>query len=291
MSKHSHREIDPVTGHETTGHDWNGIKELNTPLPKIVIWALILTFVYSVIAWILLPAWPIGRDYTRGLLGLDQSDIALEDYRALATKRQDWLQPFENVDFSALQADDVWQNNALPAAQRLFEDNCAVCHGLEGRGIQGFPVLSDETWLWSDTPEEIAQTIRYGINANSADTRYAEMPSFNWMERPDRVALAEYVVSLGDGSAKPNAAAATLFSENCAACHGEAGVGGLENGAPALNDSSVIYGQDFSTVMRTLWSGRQGVMPAWTDRLTKAEINLLAFYVSRLGADEEQVAQ
>src|SRR5690606_33317284 len=105
MSAPHTREVDPVTGHDTTGHDWNGIKELNTPFPRIVIWALVLTFLYSVVAWILLPAWPTGRDYTRGLLGLDQGGEAVAGYRALSTGRQGWLDRFAAGDFAALQAD------------------------------------------------------------------------------------------------------------------------------------------------------------------------------------------
>ena len=105
MSDSHTREIDPVTGRDTTGHDWNGIKELNTPFPKLVIWALVLTFLYSVIAWILLPAWPVGRDYTRGLLGLDQGEQAVAGYRNLAAGRQDWLARFAD------QLVDRWHEN------------------------------------------------------------------------------------------------------------------------------------------------------------------------------------
>lgn len=277
------RKIDPVTGYDTTGHDWGGITELNTAFPKIVIWALVLTFLYSVIAWILLPAWPTGRDYTRGLLGLDQGEEAVSGFFDLSEVRQDWLSRFEGENFVALQSDATLMATAMPAAARLFADNCAACHGTNGQGGPGFPVLSDETWLWGGDTEEIATTIRHGINTEDPDTRYAEMPAFDWVERSDRLALAEFVSEMRDGAVDFESPAGTLFSENCSSCHGETGAGGLEIGAPSLTDEAVIYGQDRATVMQTLRGGRHGVMPAWSGRLSEAEINLQALYVDRLG--------
>lgn len=277
------RKVDPVTGYDTTGHDWGGITELNTAFPKIVIWALVLTFLYSVIAWILLPAWPTGRDYTRGLLGLDQGEEAVSGFFDLSEVRQDWLSRFEGENFVALQSDATLMATAMPAAARLFADNCAACHGTNGQGGPGFPVLSDETWLWGDDTEEIATTIRHGINTEDPDTRYAEMPAFDWMERSDRLALAEFVSEMRDGAVDFESSVGTVFAENCSSCHGSTGDGGLEIGAPSLTDEAAIYGQDPETVMQTLRRGRLGVMPAWSDRLSDAEINLLAVYVAQLG--------
>ncbi|WP_347309707.1 cytochrome-c oxidase, cbb3-type subunit III [Defluviimonas sp. SAOS-178_SWC] len=275
------RKVDPVTGYDTTGHDWGGITELNTAFPKIVIWALVLTFLYSVVAWILLPAWPIGRDYTRGLLGLDQGEEAVSGFRALSEERTDWLDRFTTPDFAALQSDPALLEHAMPAAQRLFGDNCAACHGSSGQGGPGFPVLADDYWLWSGDPEEIAVTIRDGINAND-DSRIAEMPSFGWMDRPERASLADYVAALPAGAVDASGPAAALFTENCAACHGDGGEGGLGIGAPSLTDAATIYGQDAETVFQTISHGRIGVMPAWAGRLSEAEVNLLAVYVAAL---------
>lgn len=277
------RKTDPVTGYDTTGHDWGGITELNTAFPKVVIWALVLTFLYSVVAWVLLPAWPTGRDYTRGLLGLDQSEEAIKGFNSLADRRQDWLSRFEGENFVALQSDATLMATAMPVAARLFADNCAACHGTNGQGGPGFPVLSDDTWLWSGDAGEIVTTIRHGINADDPDTRYAEMPTFDWMERSDRIALVEFVSEMPGGAVDFESSVGTVFSENCSSCHGSTGDGGLEIGAPSLTDEAVIYGQDPGTVMQTLRRGRHGVMPAWNGRLSEAEINLLALYVARLG--------
>ncbi|KGJ06848.1 cytochrome c oxidase cbb3-type subunit 3 [Paracoccus halophilus] len=293
MSAHRDQppEVDPVTGYDTTGHDWNGIKELNTPFPRIVIWALVITFVYSVIAWVLLPAFPWGRDYTRGLLGLDQRELAVEQFRKMDAVRQDWLPRFADADYAALAGDEALMAQAMPAAARLFQDNCAACHGATGDGGPGFPVLSDGYWLWGGDPETIAETLRYGINATHPDTRIAEMPSFNWMSREERAAMASHVAGMLDGRSDPDSAAGVSFVENCAACHGEAGEGGLDIGAPSLIDEAVIYGQDRASVMRTLFDGRAGVMPAWEGRLSEAEIGLLALYVSGLSRADAEDAQ
>jgi cytochrome c oxidase cbb3-type subunit 3 len=278
-------EIDPITGYDTTGHVWGHIKELNTPFPKIALWALILTFVYSVIAWILLPAWPIGTDYTRGVLGLDQGEMALERFEKIDASRQGWKSHFaaEEPDFTAIAKDPAVLAQAMPAAARLFDDNCAACHGVGGVGGPGYPVLADDYWLWGGDPAVIAETVRLGINApDNPDTRFAEMPSFDWMERADRKALAAYVAALPSGEADASGPAATLFAENCASCHNDGGVGGMDNGAPSLTDDAVIYGQDEASIMQTLRHGRKGDMPSWAGRLSTEDINMLALYVSRL---------
>lgn len=281
---HGHdNEIDPVTGYETTGHDWNGIRELNTPFPRLVLWALAITFVYAVIAWVLLPAWPIGQEATSGLLGLDQRDVAVEQYQMLVERRSDWLTRFDGEpDFAALAGDQALLARTMPAADRLFRDNCALCHGDNGLGGPGYPNLADDHWLWGGSPATITKTLQAGINAQHPNTRAAQMPAFDWMKRAELQRLATYVAALPDGGADPDSEGARLFAQNCVACHGEGGRGGMQNGAPALTDQAVIYGQDTASVMQTLRNGRQGVMPAWSDRLSSAEINLLALYTARL---------
>ncbi|MBR0671602.1 cytochrome-c oxidase, cbb3-type subunit III [Neoroseomonas soli] len=289
--KHHDAEIDPVTGYETTGHDWNGIRELNTPFPRIVIWALALTFLYSVIAWVLLPAWPIGRDYTRGVLGLDQRQVAMQGFAALEKARDDWMAGFAAGDLDALAADPALMARAMPAARRLFADNCAACHGTRATGGPGFPDLTDADWLWGGSPAAIVETLRVGINSGHPDTRVSQMPAFGrdgLLPREVVQAVADYVLALPGGAAGQHHAGAQAFAENCVACHGETGSGGLGTGAPALAGGRWIYGGDRATVLATIHGGRQGVMPSWADRLSAAEINLLAVYVSRLGANGQR---
>lgn len=281
------REVDPVTGYDTTGHEWGGIRELNTPFPKIALIALAITVVYSLIAWVMLPAWPLGRDYTRGLLGLDQGNMAVERLSRIESRREEWLTRFEDPDFATIIMDETLMARSGPAADRLYQDNCAACHGATGQGGPGFPELTDDYWLWGGEPHTIAETMQVGINTDHPEARYAEMPRFDWMDRSDRRALAEYVSSLPSGLADDNSPSGDLFVENCVACHGEGGQGGLMNGAPSLTDDAVIYGQDMESVMDTLRNGRQGLMPYWSDRLSDAEINLLAVYVAGLQPDTE----
>ena len=282
------QEVDPVTGYDTTGHRWNGIRELNTPFPRLVLVILMLTFIYSVIAWVLLPAWPIGKSYTHGILGLTQEGEAISGFVAIEKTRQSWLSRFDKPDFAALAADKLLLAKAMPAAARLFEDNCAVCHGQKGTGGPGFPNLADAYWLWSGEPKEIAQTITVGINSTDDDARFAQMPGFDSLSRSDRKKLADYVTALPQGKTSAKDPASALFADNCAPCHGDDATGGLENGAPSLADHSVIYGQDRHTVLTTLAHGRQGVMPAWSNRLSSAEINLLALYVAQLASKQNE---
>ncbi|WFE77241.1 cytochrome-c oxidase, cbb3-type subunit III [Roseinatronobacter sp. S2] len=284
------RAIDPVTGYETTGHDWGGITELNTPFPKIVLVALALTFVYSMIAWVLLPSWPLVRSYLPGVLGLDQGEMARVSFEGVTERRSAWLDQFASGDFAALAEDAALMATALPAAHRLFLDNCAMCHGQDGAGGPGFPALNSADWMWGGTPEDIAVTLQVGINAEHPDTRWAEMPAFEWMDRSERLTLSDYVADLPTGNADHESEGATLFDENCAACHNDQGAGGFMNGAPSLVDHAVIYGQDVDTVMDILLRGRQGIMPHWSNRLSDAEINLLALYTARLsGAAPEDM--
>ena len=278
-------EFDPITGYATTGHDWNGIRELNTPLPRIVVWTLMLTFLYSVVAWVLLPAWPYGRDYTRGLLGLDQIERAEAARAPLLAMRDDWLSEFARVDFGEVAEDPMLRVRAWPAAARLFEDNCSLCHGRDARGGPGFPNLRDGDWLWGGAPEEIAYTMRVGINTEHPETHFGIMPAFGRdgiLDRAEIAAVTDHILALAEGHANPGSVGAQVFADNCAACHGDDGGGGLLNGAPALADGNWIYGSDRATVMASVRNGRKGVMPAWEGRLSTAEVNMLAAWLADL---------
>ena len=281
-------EIDPVTGYATTGHEWNGIRELNTPLPRIVVWTLLLTFLYSVVAWVLLPAWPYGRDYTRGILGLDQLERAEAARAPLVAERADWLNAFARDDFAQAARDPALRARAWPAAARLFEDNCAHCHGREARGGPGFPSLRDGDWLWGGAPEEIALTLRVGINAQHPETHFAAMPAFGRdgiLDGAEIAAVTDHVLALAEGRADLDSVGAQVFTDSCAACHGDDGRAGFLNGAPALTDGNWIYGGDRDAVMASIRNGREGVMPAWEGRLTRAEIYLLAAWIAGFEAE------
>lgn len=294
------QEIDPVTGHVTTGHDWNGIKELNTPFPRIAAFAMLAAFIYSVITWILLPAWPIGNTYTKGILGADTVADARAEFARISAARADWREQFASDDLEALAADPELMLLARPEMERLFADNCAACHGAQGQGKDGhggigFPALDTGHWLWSGEMEDIAEVIRVGINSPDHDeTNYAEMLAYGrdqMLERDEIDLLVPWVASLQTGEADMESAAAELFEENCASCHGDGGEGGMEVGAPPLADASWIYGGSEADIRRTLMWGRQGVMPSWEGRLSEIERHMLAIHVAGLSERAGEEAQ
>src|SRR5690625_4666811 len=201
-SDHGNDSVDPVTGYHLTEHDWGGIRELNTPMSRIAVWALIITFAYSVIAWILLPAWPTGTSYTKGLLGLDQGEVAMARFQQIDSTRGEWMSRFDDPDFAALGADHDLMARAMPAAERLFADNCAVCHREDASGGPGYPALTDGDWLWEGDPQGVAETIRVGINSTHDETRFGQMPAFGadgMLPRADLEAVTDYVVALPSG--------------------------------------------------------------------------------------------
>lgn len=294
MNHDGPRPVDPVTGYETTGHEWNGIIELNTPFPRFVIWILALAFGFSVVTWILLPAWPTGHGYTPGLLRLSQATEAEQGLKALVDNRATWRDRIAANDFASLNADKELMALATPAAARLFADNCAACHGQGGRGGPGFPSLAGQGWLWGGDPKTIAETVTVGINGTDPDTRVSQMPAFghDGILKPDQIqAVADYVLSLSAGKPDSASAGAKVFADNCVACHGEDGRGGLGVGAAPLTDHHWIYGGSRAAIITTLQYGRQGTMPSWKDRLSAADIHMLALYVSTLSRSAAEFTQ
>jgi len=283
-------ERDPHTGHGTTGHEWNGIKELNTRVPRLV-WAfLIASVAFSVLWWILMPAWPIGTTYTKGLLGDDvRKDVAADLHRA-AEQRLGWTQRVATGDFAAILADDALMQDVRATGHTLFGDNCAACHGLEARGGPGFPDLTDGAWLWGGTPETVFETIRVGVNADHPDSRSSQMLAWGrdgLLPRDAVLNVTDYVYSLSHpGAGVPAdrlAAGRTVFMTNCAVCHGEDAKGITDVGGPDLTDGFWLYGGDRNAIYQTIHGGRQGHMPTWENRLTETERRILALYVIDLG--------
>jgi cytochrome c oxidase cbb3-type subunit III len=281
-------ERDNYTGYLTTGHEWNGIKELNTPVPRAVYFFLLIAFVFSVGYWVLMPAWPLGVSYTKGLLGLDQRNIVQDSLKRAALGRSAWTKQIEAKSYQEIQADPALRNIVRQTGRTLFGDNCAVCHGLNAKGGHGFPNLTTASWLWGGDPEAIAETIRVGINSPHPDSRTSQMPAFGHdqiLQPTDIDKVVAFVRSLSDPSTakttKPGDvdAGKEIFAANCAACHGEDAKGNSDVGAPSLTDKFWIYGGDVQTITNTLWNGRQGHMPSWEGRLTPIDRKILALYL------------
>jgi len=279
-------ERDPVSGYLTTGHDWNGIKELNSPVPRVVFFFIAVTHLYALVAWVLLPTWPLGQTFTKGLLGIDQKTAVATDLAAANVARAEWTTALATKEFDLIRAEPDLMARALATAAPIYGQNCQACHGASGIGGPGFPRLNDAIWLWGGTADEIATTLRVGINSAHPDTHYAQMPAFGHDElltRPEISVLTDYVLTLGKGVILNDPSeGAVLYQTNCAACHGEDARGVEGSGAPNLTDGDWVYGGDAASIRLTLIAGRQGQMPSWQSRLSEAEIRALALYVEGL---------
>ncbi|HEY3149813.1 MAG TPA: cytochrome-c oxidase, cbb3-type subunit III [Dongiaceae bacterium] len=280
-------ERDPKTGYLTTGHEWNGIKELNTPVPRAVYFFLIATALFSIGYWILMPAWPIGSTYTKGLLGRDQRTTVTKSLKQAALDRSVWTAEIEAKSYSEIQGDPRLMEVVRETGRTLFGDNCAACHGRNAKGSKGFPNLTAQSWLWGGAPETIAETIRVGINSAHPESRTSQMLAFGRdgvLPRDDIENVVAYVRSLSnpagiDVPADQVAAGRAVFAANCVACHGEAGQGNTELGAPNLTDQVWIYGGDRQSIYTTVWGGRQGHMPTWEARLPGLDRKILALFL------------
>ncbi len=284
-------ELDSVTGTETTGHEWDGIRELDTPLPRWWLW----TF-YACIAWaigymMLMPAIPLPSGFTQGVLGYSSRGVVAERLAEAAAEQQVYLDRIGAAELAAIAQDGELFAFAQAGGRSAFGVNCAQCHGQGAAGSKGYPNLNDDDWLWGGTLEAIHQTLVAGIRSDHADTRQNVMAAYlkdGILSRDQVNDVTEYVLSLGGGA--ENAAAVergqAVFAEQCVACHQEGGVGSAELGAPNLTDSVWLFGGDRRTIVETLSYGRGGVMPAWDGKLSPETIKMLAVYVHQLGGGE-----
>ena len=284
---------DRHTGQMTTGHEWNGIEELNTPVPRPVYIFLGITFAFAVVYWLLMPAWPLGVTYTKGLLGVSQHSLVDADLRKAAADKAVWTQKIADMPFADIQADAGLMHIVRETARPIFVDNCAACHGAEGKGGPGFPSLVDKAWLWGGDADAIMETVRVGVNSPHDDTRVSQMMAFGRdgiLNRDAILNVAAYVQSLSDPSlasgaeAESVAAGHEVFAQNCVACHGEGGTGNTELGAPNLTDHFWLYGGDRQSIYTTIHDGREGHMPSWEGRLDEVHRKMLTLYILDLGA-------
>lgn len=277
-------ERDPISGRETTGHEWDGITELNTPVPTLVKWFYGLTIAFTLLYWVLYPALPGIGDFTRGVLEYSTRADTIARVDRAAAERSDFERMLLAGDPEDLVVDQNLRDLISESTAILYRDNCAACHGTTLKGQVGFPNLTDDHWLWSGSVAEIESVIRYGINSGHDEERIAEMLAFGQQQMLDRSQIkdvVQYVLALTgqDHATDPAKRGEGIFLENCASCHGESGEGGLEVGAPSLIDDQWIYGSGENAIFRTVWDGRKGVMPAWEGRLSDADIRKLALFV------------
>ncbi len=287
----AHKDVDTHSGTETTGHEWDGIKELNTPLPRWWVWVFFACIVWAVGYWILMPAWPLANSYTHGLLHHSQRAAVVAALDALKADRSKFELRLEQTPLHKVESDPDLLQFALAEGKSAFGDNCAPCHGAGAQGSRGYPNLNDDVWLWGGTLDDIQHTIAAGVRSTSPDTRQSQMPAFgrDGILKPAQIDdLTEYVVSLSHRPADAAAVkrAAKLFADNCAACHGDKGAGSQAVGAPNLTAGVYLYGPRRQDIHDQIWNGHGGVMPTWGGRLSPVTIKALAVYVHSLGGGE-----
>jgi len=286
----SDKHIDEVSGVATTGHEWDGIRELDNPMPRWWVWTFYATIVWALAYTVAYPAWPLIRTATTGLFGFSSRADLSGTIAAAQAGRSELTAAIASRSLAEIRADDNLRSFAVAAGAAAFRVNCVQCHGSGAQGSAGYPNLNDDNWLWGGSLDDIHQTIAHGIRyASDADTRTSEMPAFGEILEPAQVMqVAHFVASLSgtEGDADDIKAGRELFSQQCVACHGEDGKGSRELGAPNLTDAIWLYGSSVNDIAAQIKAPRHGVMPAWSARLGDTTIKQLTIYVHSLGGGE-----
>ena len=288
-----HKEIDALTGTATTGHEWDGLRELNTPLPRWWLWLFYITIVWAIGYWIVYPAWPLLNNSTQGVFGWHTRSAIITDLDELKRLRGSMMDKLAGATLAEIVADPQLLDFARAQGRVAFADNCAPCHGAGGGGAKGYPNLNDDDWLWGGKLADVEQTIRHGARGGDDKGRQGNMPAFGRdgiLKANEISASADFVRSLAGLPVEKDAdltLGKKVFADNCAVCHGEGGKGNRELGAPNLTDKIWLYGSDKVTIVQGIQNGRGGLMPAWNGRLSEPVIKALTVYVYSFGGGEK----
>jgi cytochrome c oxidase cbb3-type subunit 3 len=300
------------TAVQTTGHAWDGdLQEYNNPVPRWWVWCFYVTCVFSLIYWVLYPAWPFGDSYTRGVktvtvesngeevtLPWNTRSLLMSELQtsASALRQQEFMERIANADFEAITQDPEMMAFTRSVAKGLFGDNCSACHGRGGQGVAAlYPNLADDDWLWGGTMEDIHQTLMVGRNGY--------MPAFSGVLSEEELgAVAEYVMTLSGlaESSDVSESGLEIFQGQkggCHYCHTKEGTGLESQGAANLTDAIWavvdVPGQETTeakkeAIAKLIYTGVMGnrVMPSWQQRLSDTDIKLLTVYVHELGGGE-----
>lgn len=294
VDPNAEKRVDEPTGTEFVGHEWDGIEELDTPMPRWWVYTFYATIVWAIGFVIAYPAIPGLKQATEGYLGWSSRGQLADEMQAAEDART----PVREA-IAAASLDDLTKNEELLAmavsgGSAAFKVNCVQCHGAGAAGSQtlGYPNLNDDDWLWGGDIETIRTTLTHGIRVAGVEgTRYSLMPTFaGAFDSTQLDNLVDHVLSLS-GKAEPNAAGAEIFAQNCALCHGPAGEGDRTQGAPRLNDAIWLRGSAREEIAAQILNPKVGVMPNWDERLDPVTITMLAAYVHSLGGGEEMVAE
>lgn len=291
------KRVDEPTGTEFVGHEWDGIEELNTPLPR---WWLIIF--YATVIWglgytIFYPAWPLINSATDGVLGYSSRGALAEEMAAVEAQRAPLREAIADIAIEDLPADEQLMQTAIQGGRSAFVVHCVQCHGSGAAGSEGYPNLNDDDWLWGGDMEAIEYTLIHGIrNPDHMETRISQMPAFGADGILDDRQISDVVsyvrtLSGAEDESRASARGAELYTANCAVCHGDNGQGDRTQGAPNLRDSIWLYGSDRASITDTVANSRYGVMPRWGHRLDPVTIRMLTAYVWSLGGGEAAPAE
>jgi cytochrome c oxidase cbb3-type subunit III len=286
----SDEKIDEVSGVSTTGHEWDGIRELNNPLPRWWVLTFYATIVWAVGYAVAYPAWPLINSATSGMLGYSSRADVQSELAAAEAGKSEYVAEVRAKSVGEILADDKLRTFATAAGAAAFKVNCVQCHGSGAQGSKGFPNLNDDDWLWGGNAEQLYQTIAHGIRfATDADTRDSQMPAFGEVLEPVQIQdVANFAGSLSgmEVNTTEAAAGAEVFAQNCAVCHGDNGKGNRDLGAPNLTDAISLYVKTPADIVSQIKAPKHGVMPAWSGRLGDVTTKELAVYVHSLGGGE-----
>lgn len=284
------KHIDEISGVETTGHEWDGIRELNNPMPRWWVYTFYATIVWAIGYTIAYPAWPLLTDSTKGLLGYSSRAEVAQEISAAKAGQAVYLDKIAAMPLAEIAADPQLSQFAIAGGAAAFKVNCSTCHGSGAAGGAGYPNLNDDDWLWGGNLDAIHQTIAHGIRYDGdPETRVSEMPAYGEILEPEQIRqVAAYVVSL---TGTPSNAALVepgkqIFAENCAACHGEDAKGGRDFGAPNLADAIWLKVKDEASIAAQVAQPKHGAMPAWGARLGDTTVKQLTLFVHSLGGGE-----
>jgi cytochrome c oxidase cbb3-type subunit 3 len=288
------KKKDELSGVETTGHEWDGLRELNNPAPRWWLWVFIVTVIWSIGYWVIYPAWPTISGATKGNWEWTQYKELKDSQSQITARRSKYAERFHGASLEEIRNDAELYEFARVGGAAAFKENCAACHGTGAAGGKGYPNLNDDDWLWGGTLAQIHETIRVGVNSGHDETRGTQMPAFgrDGLLTPEQITdVVEYTEKLHLGD-KANVTESytrgeKVFADSCAACHGPGGTGNAELGAPRLNDEIWLWGGDRQSIHNTVLNAHTGVMPAWDHRMDADAIKALSIYVHSLGGGQQ----
>lgn len=288
------KRIDAPTGTQTVGHEWDGIEELDTPMPRWWVITFWITIVWGLAYIVVYPAIPMLNSATQGLWNWSSRGQLEQEMKAEATRRAPITSALTAIPVDQLAGDEKLYQAAVEGGRAAFKVHCVQCHGSGAAGSKGYPNLNDDDWLWGGDLPAIHYTLTHGIRQPDHEaTRFSQMPAFAGVLSNGEIdAVTTYVQNLS-GKAKTSAQSqkgAALFATNCASCHGNDGKGLRQFGAPNLTDAIWLYGGDAASIKTTINKSRYGVMPRWNEKLDPVTIKMLAAYVHSLGGGEANAA-